>query len=154
MISNKERYASIAKHFSNHNLKWYVISCIHELEAEQNFSKYLGNGQDLNKVTTIVPKGRGPFSTFEDGAIDALNLQGANGVDMSTVGKLLFFLEGYNGYGYTMYHNINSPYLWSGSNQYTKGKYVEDGKWDPNAVSTQIGVALLLKRLQELNMLV
>jgi lysozyme family protein len=105
----------------------------------------LGNGQPLNQVTTIVPIGRGPFPNFEAGAIDALNLQGANDITDWSIDGILHFLEGYNGYGYSKYHNMNSPYLWSGSNQYTAGKYVADGKFDPNAVSQQVGVALLLK---------
>jgi lysozyme family protein len=37
--------------------------------------------------------------------------------------------------------------LWSFSNHYTKGKYVSDGKFDPEAVSQQVGSALVLKRL-------
>jgi len=39
--------------------------------------------------------------------------------------------------------------LWSFSNHYTKGKYVKDGVFDPNAVSQQVGSALVLKRLVE-----
>lgn len=154
IISNKNRYASVARHFPNKDLKWYIVACIHSLEGNLNFNTYLGNGQSLHRVTTIVPKGRGPFESFEEGAIDALRLQGANEVDMSTIGHLLYFLEGYNGYGYEKYHQndkewVNSPYLWAGSNHYQKGKYVADGKWDPDYVSTQIGVALILKRLLE-----
>jgi lysozyme family protein len=60
---------------------------------------------------------------------------------------ILFQLEAYNGWGYRNHHGINTPYLWSGSNQYTSGKYVADGKFDPTAVSKQIGGALLLKYL-------
>ena len=59
---------------------------------------------------------------------------------------MLFRFEKYNGFGYRS-HGIASPYLWSYSNQYTKGKYVRDGKWDANAVSLQCGAALLVKEL-------
>lgn len=147
MLSNQERYAAIARRFINPGLKWWLVAVIHEMECSQNFSKYLGNGQDLNKVTTIVPKGRGPFKNFEIGAVDALTLQGADKISDWSLGNVLYFLEGYNGYGYEIYHHMNSPYLWAGSNHYTKGKYTGDGKYDPEAVSQQIGVALLLKTL-------
>jgi peptidoglycan hydrolase-like protein with peptidoglycan-binding domain len=44
---------------------------------------------------------------------------------------------------------VKSPYLWSFSNHYTKGKYVGDGRWSETAVSQQCGAMVLLKRLQE-----
>ena len=146
LIAHKDRYQAIAQ-LVNTAMQWFCVGVIHELECTQNFNCYLGNGQRLNKVTTIVPKGRGPFKTFEDGALDALKLQGFDKVKDWSIGNILYILEGYNGYGYEKYHNMNSPYIWAGSNQYTKGKYTSDGKFDPNAISSQIGVALLLKKL-------
>lgn len=44
---------------------------------------------------------------------------------------------------------MRSPYLWSYSNHYSKGKYVRDRVFDPEAVSDQCGAAVLLKALQE-----
>lgn len=151
MISNKDRYINVAHRFVNPGLKWWLVALIHEMECSQNFNKYLGNGQDLSKKTTIVPVGRGPFASFEDGAEDALKLQGADKIKDWSLGNVLYFLEGYNGYGYSIYKGINSPYLWSGSNHYSSGKYVSDGKYDPNAVSSQIGIALLMKSLLSKN---
>lgn len=148
MLSNKDRYLAIAHTFPNPCLTWDIVCTIHEMECTQNFNKYLGNGQNLDQVTTIVPAGRGPFATFEDGAIDALNLQlESHPFTDCSIGGKLYWLEGYNGYGYENYHHINSPYLWSGSQWYIKGKYTSDGQFDPEAVSQQIGVALLLKSL-------
>lgn len=147
IIANKYRYVEVAHRFVNPGLKWWLVALIHEMECSQNFNCYLGNGQPLNKKTTIVPVGRGPFESFADGAVDALTLQGADRITDWSIDNVLYFLEGYNGYGYTKYHNINSPYLWSGSNHYSCGKYVSDGKYDPSAVSHQIGIALLMKRL-------
>jgi lysozyme family protein len=40
---------------------------------------------------------------------------------------------------------MNSPYLWSGSNHYTKGKFIHDGQFDPEAVSKQIGAGTMLR---------
>lgn len=147
MFSNQDLYSAIARKFSNPGLKWWLVAVIHEMEAEQNFAKYLGNGQNWSKKTTIAPVGRGPFQSFADGAIDALKLQGADHITDWSMGGVLYFLEGYNGYGYSIYKEMNSPYIYSGSNHYTAGKYVADGKFDINAVSQQIGIALLLKTL-------
>ena len=56
----------------------------HYRESNFNFDTYLGNGQSLARVTTIVPKGRGPFTgpdAFINGAIDALRLEGFIGAN-------------------------------------------------------------------------
>jgi lysozyme family protein len=145
---SQQRYINIANKFAN-PIKWYHISFLHEMECTQNFNCYLGNGQPINKKTTIVPIGRGPFSTFELGAIDAIKLNGLDQIQDWSIGNTLYILEGFNGYGYSRYKGINSPYLFSGSNQYISGKYVSDGArgYDPNAVSQQIGIALLMKEL-------
>lgn len=147
ILLNKARYESIAHTFVNPGLKWWLIAVIHHMECSLNFNCYLGNGQPWNQRTTIVPKGRGAFKSFEEGAIDAIKLQGLDTVTDWSIGNVLYILEGYNGYGYAKYHNINSPYLWSGTNQYTSGKYIFDGTYNPNAVSNQIGCAVLLKKL-------
>jgi lysozyme family protein len=61
---------------------------------------------------------------------------------------MLFKMEQFNGFGYRV-KGINSPYLWSFSNHYSKGKFTRDGFFDPNAVSKQIGAAVLLRRMSE-----
>lgn len=151
ILSNKDRYLAIAHSFPNPGLKWWLVSIIHYMECTLNFHCYLGNGQPIDHITTIVPKGRGPFPTFEAGAIDAIKFNGLDKVTDWSIGNVLYILEGYNGYGYAEYHNINSPYLWSGTNQYVSGKYVSDGKYNPDAVSIQIGAAILLKKLLQIN---
>lgn len=129
-------------------IPWPVIASIHALEAGLDFSKNLHNGQDWDQKTTWVPKGRGPFNSWEEAALDAFGLKKDKFPDDWTISKTLDFLERYNGLGYRKYRpNVNSPYLWSGTNHYTKGKYVSDGKFDKNAVSKQLGAVLILKSL-------
>ena len=41
-----------------------------------DFDTYLGTGEPLNRVTRLEPKGRGPFKSFEDGAVDAFKIKG------------------------------------------------------------------------------
>src|SRR5690606_14680775 len=60
----------------------------------------------------------------------------------------LDILERYNGLGYRN-KGLPSPYLWAGTDQYVKGKYVADGKFDPNHVDRQLGVAPILMKLRE-----
>jgi hypothetical protein len=119
---------------------------VHEREGSQDWGTYLGNGQSLKRKTSIVPKGRGPFQTWEDGAVDALvNCApfAAKNKDWS-IGGALTMLEQYNGLGYAQQGKA-SPYIWAGTNQYEKGKYVADGKYSPETVDTQLGCAGLLK---------
>lgn len=151
ILEHKDRYLAVAHKFSNPGLKWWLIAVIHEMECSLDFTKYLGNGQSIHIKTTIVPKGRGPFETWEEGAIDAIDLKHLNDVTDWSMGSVLYILEGYNGYGYNYLKEpnkpINSPYLWSSTNHYTSGKYVKDGIYNANTVSTQIGVAPLLQKL-------
>ena len=58
----------------------------------------------------------------------------------------LYFLELYNGIGYRN-KGIFTPYLWGMSNYHYKGKYVDDGEYDPNYINHQIGCAVILKSM-------
>lgn len=143
ITSYKARYETVSKATG---VPWWFIGLTHYRESNLNFNTYLGNGQSLSKKTTIVPKGRGPFKTWEEGAIDALvncPPYAAKNKDWS-LGPSLALLEAYNGLGYSK-KGKPSPYLWAGTNQYVSGKYVADGVYDPNHVDKQLGVAGLLK---------
>jgi len=151
LISNRSRYESVAKPL---NIPWFFIAVIHNMECSQNFSKHLHNGDPLTARTRQVPANRpktgNPPFTWEASATDALLLRGMDKWQDWSVPGLLYSLEGYNGWGYRLYHPATkSPYLWSGSNQYTSGKYVADGTWSNTAVSAQLGCATLLRRLAE-----
>ncbi|HMJ46521.1 MAG TPA: hypothetical protein VK498_04285, partial [Ferruginibacter sp.] len=73
-----------------------------------------------------------------------------NAVSDWSIPGLLFLFETYNGFGYRRRSiNIPSPYLWSYSNHYSKGKYASDGHYDPSLISKQPGTAAILRRLAE-----
>lgn len=148
LMFNRPRYEAVSKALAakGYTIPWEFIAVTHQREASGNFNTYLGNGQALSRKTTIVPKGRGPFTSWEEGAIDALVYAppyAAKNKDWS-IGGTLDKLEEYNGLGYRR-KGAPSPYLWAGTNQYVKGKYVADHKYDPNHVDTQLGCAGLLK---------
>jgi lysozyme family protein/peptidoglycan hydrolase-like protein with peptidoglycan-binding domain len=139
-------------------MKWFFVGLCHYRESHYDFNTYLGNGQPLGRVTTIVPKGRGPFAgpqAFVDGAVDAFRLEGFLGASDWSIGRMLYRLEGFNGYGYHS-QGVNSPYLYGGSTLYGPpeargGKYVRDHVFDRNKVDTQLGTAVILKDLLELD---
>ena len=150
IAANRGRYEVVAKATG---VPWDVIGVIHYRESTNDFRGVLHNGQKIigtGKKTTLVPKGRGPFTTWEAAAIDALancHPYLAKNKDWS-LANTLELLERYNGLGYRS-KGLPSPYLWAGTDQYVKGKYVKDGKFDPNHVDQQLGVAPILMKLRE-----
>jgi hypothetical protein len=77
-----------------------------------------------------------------------LTIEGFAAVKLWSIERIAYQLEAYNGWGYRSRDTgVNTPYLWSATNQYQKGKFVRDGVFDPNAVSGQIGAMALLRRL-------
>jgi len=125
---------------------------VHEREASQNWNTQLGQGDPLDRPSVHVPAGRGPFRTWEEGAMDALENCApfaARNKDWG-VGGLLTKLEEYNGLGYAS-RGVPSPYVWSGTDQYRSGKYVRDGVYDLNAVDAQLGCAGLLLAMMEID---
>ena len=151
IMAGKSRYETVANKL---NIPWYFIGITHNLEGGSNFKTHLHNGDPLTARTVQVPKGRpktgNPPFEWEFSAEDALTFEGLDKWTDWSIPGILYKLEAYNGYGYHRSSiNINSPYLWSYSNHYIKGKFVKDGVYNPNAVSKQCGAAILLRRITE-----
>jgi lysozyme family protein len=153
ITASKKQYKTVE---SSTQVPWYVIAVIHSLESSLSFTTHLHNGDPLSARTVRVPSGRplgNPPFTWSGSAIDALEYDGLSDWDDWSIAGIAFKLEGYNGTGYRKHHpNVKSPYLWSFSNHYTKGKYKFDGIFDPNLVSDQCGGMVLLKRMEERNL--
>jgi uncharacterized protein (TIGR02594 family) len=150
LVGNKDHYDRVSIQTS---VPWFVVGLIHSLEASFKFTTHLHNGDLLGQPTTDVPRGRPltpPFDDWVHSAVDALQMKGLQNVGTGawTIERIAFELERYNGWGYrTNNLSVLSPYLWSFTNQYTKGKYVRDHVFNPNAVSDQAGAIAILKRL-------
>ena len=153
----KSRYENVGTKLG---IPWHFIGIIHALEAGFNFRTHLHNGDSLKARTVLVPKGRpavwNPPTDWEASADDALRIKTFHGQSDWSLEQILFRWELYNGFGYRGKKGadgrpVYSPYLWSFSDQYSKGKYVRDGVWDPNYVSQQCGACTMLKRLIETN---
>lgn len=151
VLKNKEVYKEVEK---RSGVPWAFVGVLHYREAACNMQGILHNGEKIigsGKKTRLVPKGRGPFNTWMSSAVDALSIKGLKkGAQVWSVEMCLYQGERYNGWGY-FYKKTPSAYLWSGTNQYTKGKYVADHVWDGNAVDKQMGIVPVMKRLQELD---
>jgi lysozyme family protein len=150
LVALKPRYLLVQKRTG---VPWFVIAAIHEREASGNWNTQLGQGDPLGSVSVHVPKGRGPFKTWEDGAYDAL-------VDCPpyasawkdwSAGGALTLLEKYNGLGY-FNKGLPSPYVWSGTDQYVQRQVRQaDGVFDANEVDAQLGCAGLLMTMRAID---
>lgn len=149
LLGAKARYQAVE---AKTGVPWPVIAVIHERESSQSWGRSLAQGDPWDRVSVHVPAGRGPFSSWEAAAVDALvncAPHAARNKDWS-IGGALAKLEEYNGLGYAA-RSKPSPYLWAGTNQYHSGKYVRDGVYDPNAVDCQPGCAGLLMAMMALD---
>lgn len=147
---SRQRYDGVGRRLG---VPWYFIAAVHGLEASFNFRAHLHNGDfPLTQRTRQVPSGRPlkwlPPSAWEDSAADALRLMGFAGQSDWSLPRVLYRLEAYNGFGYRRAGRV-SPYLWSFSTLYDRGKFVADGRFDPRARSQQCGAGVMLKVLAE-----
>ena len=150
MRQSRGRYDRVAQRAG---VPWYVIAAIHGLEASFNFCAHYHNGDfPLSTRTRQVPANRPPVwlppSDWEASALDALQLLGFTGATDWSLPRTLYRLEAYNGFGYRRIGRA-SPYLWSFSNHYERGKFVADGRVDLRARSQQCGAAVMLKLLAD-----
>ncbi len=149
LVAAKSRYQAVS---AKTGVPWFVIAVIHQRESSQNFSRSLAQGDPWNEVSTHVPKGRGPFSSWEAAAVDALAVcppYASKWKDWSAGGTMTL-LEQYNGLGYAN-KGIPSPYVWSGTDQYVAGKYIADGVFSATAVDKQLGCAGLIVAMAALD---
>jgi lysozyme family protein len=149
LVAAKDRYLAVT---ARTGIPYPFIAVTHQRESSQNWSANLAQGDPWNQISTHVPADRGPFKSWEDAAYDALVNCGphaARNKDWS-IGGLLTLLERYNGVGYVN-RGLPSPYIWSGTDQYSRGKYVADGVFDPNEVDKQLGCAGLITAMMSLD---
>lgn len=151
ILANRPEYDAVARQVG---APWYLIGAIHNMESSLRMDRHLHNGDPLTARTRHVPANRpatgNPPFTWQESAVDALQLRRVDRVTDWSLPRTLYELEGYNGWGYRLHHaHVKSPYLWSFSNHYSSGKYVADGRWSDSAVSGQCGAAVLVKRLEQ-----
>lgn len=144
---NEDRYKEVEQLIG---VPWYVTAAVHYRESSLSFKRHMHNGDPLTAKTIHVPAGRplkgNPPFTWEESCIDAFKLKFWHTCTDWSIENTLSLIERYNGGGYKK-KGLPSPYVWSWSNFYKKGKYVADSKYDPDVVDKQCGTAVLLKLL-------
>lgn len=148
LIKSKSRYEIVGKQLG---IPWWFIAILHNRESSGDFAGVLHNGEKIigtGRKTKLVPAGRGPFSSWEEAAVDALKMHNLHKIKDWPVERVCYEAERYNGWGYYN-HGVPSAYLWSFSNVYMGGKYVADGVWSSSAKDQQAGVMPLLKAMMQ-----
>lgn len=158
ILHNKDAYQKVE---DKTGVPWYVVGAIHFKECGCHPLGCLVNGQKIigtGRKTTIVPIGRGPYASFYESAIDGIKLLRLDRVKDWEIGNLLFLCERYNGSGYIKGAGRaeTTPYLWARTNiNDGYGKYVSDGKFDPNAPTNKTsGICAVLKWLESMGHIV
>ena len=141
-LTNQYRYQAVS---SLTNVPAELIAALHWRESTGNFNTYLHQGDPLGQPAVNWPNNIPVFHRWEDAAVHALNMK--KGLqdqlqitsDTTSTPTIATYAEAYNGLGYH-YRNLSSPYVYSGTNQYTSGKYVRDGVFSGSTVDSQLGV--------------
>lgn len=147
---NKARYEKVSE---TAGIPPKMIAALHWRESTGDFGTYLHQGDPLGKQAVNEPADIPIFKEWEPAAQHALGLknstQRAYKIDANTTDEaaLTSYAERYNGLGYHNYHAMASPYVFSGTDQYSKGKYVGDGDWDANHKDQQLGVLAMMRRI-------
>lgn len=128
-----------------------VIAVLHNRESSLNFTKHLANGDPLTGRTVNVPKGiipnvNPPYTWQQAAEYVLFTMKRFNNLNWD-VANALDNIERYNGLGYRGDNKPWSPYLWSKTQFYKKGKYASDGVYDSQLVDKQWGCVPLLKEL-------
>lgn len=122
-------------------------------EPPQLFRGQLGQGDPLGEVSRHEPAGRGPFfgaDAWERSCYDSLidcAPHAAKWKDWTPGGAATIFIM-YNGLAYDR-QGRPSPYAWSGTDQYDRGKVMRDHGPIEDVVDVQLGCMGLVKMLMD-----
>lgn len=150
--AHQARYEAVAAQV---DLPAELIAALHFRESSGDFNTYLHQGDPLGRPAVNHPSNIPVFHVWEDAAVHALSDRHKAGIqddlditeDTQDLAALATYAEYYNGLGY---HNRDrvSPYVYSGTDHYTGGKYVRDGVFSSTAVDQQLGVLAMVQVLR------
>ncbi len=157
----KARAATVLDLAHDHRFEWADIEyrtgvprlwgmASFERESSSDYSRSPAQGDRWDKISVNVPRGLGPYRCWGDACEAAYAIDKLDEVGKANWSWARACYEGelYNGFG-PRTHGRHTGYLWSWTNVYMGGKYVADGKWDPDHRDEQCGMvpmmAVLLK---------
>ncbi len=166
----KNEMASFKEHWTQYKAKYLavaaqthvpaeLVAAIHWRESSGSFKKYLHQGDPLGKQAVNVPTNIPIFHDWHKAAVHALTMsdKAANrdnlgiNADTEDPATLASYAEAYNGLGYH-YRGKPSPYVYSGTDAYTSGKYVRDSQYSNGTVDKQLGVITMMGAIGGINL--
>lgn len=144
---NQARYQAVS---ARTNMPAELIAALHWRESTGDFNTYLHQGDRLGRPAVNEPRNIPIFYEWEEAAVHALQMKDFVrqdiGIDAETrhFAALATYAETYNGLGYHLYQGMESPYVYAGTNEYNRGKYVADGSFSSWHVDEQPGIMPLL----------
>ena len=134
----------------------WATAMIHRMECSNNPKGVLHNGEAIvgtSRKTKLVPAGRGPFKTWMDAALDAVDSSPMFRIPVWNVGNVLRLTERFNGWGYVTGagKKQRSPYNWAQTTiALDFGKYTSDGSYSATAdANGQTGAAAILRAWED-----
>jgi lysozyme family protein len=123
-----------------------------ERESGSDYTLSPAQGDPWRQVSTHVPRGLGPYKSWAAAAVAAYRIDHLDKVGAAnwTWARACYEGELFNGFGYRT-HGIHTPYLWSWTNIYTRGKFVTDGRFDAAEQDQQCGIIPLMVALSRLD---
>src|SRR5258708_3166083 len=146
IIANRARYQTIE---AKTGVPRYWLGPTHYRESDFSFNAQFAQGDPLDRVSTHVPRGLGPYlgaDAFERAAIEGLEHDRITSVADWRLEKLIYNWEKWNGWGYHL-RGVPSAYVFAGTNVYKGGYFPGDGVWSANASDPRPGCAAILKAL-------
>jgi lysozyme family protein len=148
---NKDRYLAVANEVG---LPPELIAALHWRESTGDFSTYMHQGDPLGRPPVNHPTEIPTFYKWEDSAIHAFGqkawLRDSLHLDKGSteMTAMATYAEYYNGLGYYQ-RRTPSPYVFSGTDQYNRGKYVSDGKYNRLTRDGQLGVVTMIQAIRD-----
>lgn len=122
-----------------------------ERECGCDFARSPAQGDRWDHVSTHVPKGRGPYSSWIECALDTYRREHLEQHSAPwSMAYACYWWEKINGFGYRA-RNLRSPYVVGGSNLQQPGKYIADGEFDRDHMDTQLGCLPIALRMVEIH---
>jgi lysozyme family protein len=152
---NRARYQTVA---AKTGIPAELIAALHFRESSGNFGTYLHQGDKLGKPAVHVPEDIPLFHTWEPAAEHALKMKSSLKTNLNLtenttdLAALATYAEYYNGLGYYN-RGKPSPYVWSGTDQYNRGKYTSDGNYSRLVKDKQLGVIAMVRYIWEMDAL-
>jgi len=145
ILPGKERYKAVE---AATKIPAAFTGALDYREDDCNPHDGLGQGDPWSHVSTHVPAGKGPFSSWYAAAIFYLRYDRVDvlSVPAWTLPYACWKGEAWNGFG-PRSNGAHSGYLWGCTSIYTGGGYPRDHKWSSTWTDRRPGIVPIIRRL-------